>query len=194
MKFELDDISFGACNTLEKRGDTRLDIYVIDPQADRARLEDLVESRPDLLRELACRNLTFGRPSEVTLQLARGPQDGMVKQYDQVAQEIIPDRVPIDVLGVINRRATEQILGNECNFKPVKEPEQIPLEPGEVRQYLLRLQLKDQKLQAAFAVQIDHWLDWDQERYIGGLSYLLLTPHNPFRAERPRSYPPKSAK
>jgi hypothetical protein len=192
--FELHDVSFGACNTLPREGETLLDVGILDPQRDRRKLESLLESRPDIWRDLACQHLTFGRPSEMKLYIARGEQGGMVKEWDRVAQEEIPDRVPIDVLGLVRRSRTPEILRRKPEFVPIDEPLKVHLVPGEVRHFVVRGEQKDLKARSAFLLQIDHWLEFERKHYIGGLSFLLIPPYNPFRAERPKSYPPAKSK
>jgi hypothetical protein len=49
-----------------------------------------------------------------------------------------------------------------------------------VQQVFLRLVHKDPKRPAAYVVQIDHWLNADKKEYIGGLTAMFLTPHDPF--------------
>lgn len=197
MRFELEDVVFGASNTLPLAGNTRIEMRIFDPydrkSDDRSKIEGFLSSRPDTLRELAYRNLTFGRAGEVVLEYALGPERVLVEDYDQILD--VDDgrkRPPIDVLGVVSRDTSNEVLTQQRPFAAYKGPLMIELRPGEVQQVFVRLNLRDSSLKGAFVLLIDHSLG---DKQIGSLVYVLMTPHNPFRPERKSSPPgPRASK
>jgi hypothetical protein len=85
--------------------------------------------------------------------------------------------LPISTLGAASREHVESLLlrGEQDEKSPFRDADaglSIFLRPGEMQQVFVRLVPKDTKTQAAYAVQIDHWVSTKKDEYIGGLTAL----------------------
>jgi hypothetical protein len=185
MTCSIKDYAFGAYNSSPHASTTYLTARILSRKNDEELLR-LLACDQEVYINLAHRNLKYGEPSGASLGMALGPERGFMQESDCAG----PDgtrypRVPLSTLGVTQREQVDSLLRNgerdeRSPFRTAADGLSLYLRPGEMQQVFLRLIPKDPKVQAAYTVQIDHWLSADKKEYIGGLTAMFLTPHDPF--------------
>jgi hypothetical protein len=173
--------AFAATNTLGLE-ETLLDVRVLDPKQDRAKLAALV-ARPSIDRTLSRRNLRFGVPNGV--QVGEGREGVIVTPSsvyhaaDQKRAVLRPASVPrISRLGVIDPKHVPRLLLPRTRFLEAKDGGiAMNLLKGEQRQTFVRVE-PGKNENEVYAVEVSH--KGVDGQAIGGLILLFVPPHRYF--------------
>lgn len=165
--------AFAAVNMQRDVEKTFIEVDVLDPGKDKAKLQHLV-SIPGIYRALAQRHVKFAEPNGV--QLGEG-RERILYRHEHFAKENPTCAPRMRVRGEVDAATIKRMLVPGSKLADIKGKHELDLLYGEARQTFIQVEPCG-KEHAAYAVEVTHKAE--NGRIIGGLVCIFVPPHKFF--------------